>query len=54
VDEVTFTQQAMAAEGGRPELLTPFYIFLLVIFFVYIYPIARWTVRLEKKYAVKI
>jgi polar amino acid transport system permease protein len=53
-ESVTFTQQAMAAEGGRPELLTPFYIFLLVIFFVYIYPIARWTVRLEKKYAVKI
>lgn len=53
-EAVTFTQQAMSAEGGRPDLLTPFYIFLLVIFFIYIYPIARWTVRLERKYAVKI
>jgi polar amino acid transport system permease protein len=53
-ESVTFTQQAMAAEGGRPELLTPFYVFLLVVFFIYIYPIARWTVRLERKYAVKI
>jgi polar amino acid transport system permease protein len=53
-ESVTFTQQAMAAEGGRPELLTPFYVFLLVVFFIYIYPIARWTVRLERYYAVMI
>lgn len=53
-ESVTFTQQAMSAEGGRPELLAPFYVFLLVIFFIYIYPIARWTVRLERKYSVKI
>ncbi len=53
-ESVTLTQQAMSSEGGRPELLTPFYVFLLVIFFLYIYPIARWTVKLERKYAVKI
>jgi polar amino acid transport system permease protein len=52
-ESVTFTRQAMSSEGGRPDLLAPFYIFLLLIFFVYIYPIARWTVRLERKYAVK-
>jgi len=52
-ESVTLTQQALSSEGGRPELLTPFYVFLLVIFFVYIYPIARWTVRLERKYIVK-
>jgi polar amino acid transport system permease protein len=52
-ESVTLTQQALSSEGGRPELLTPFYVFLLVIFFVYIYPIARWTVRLERKYVVK-
>lgn len=52
-ESVTLTQQALSSEGGRPELLTPFYIFLLVIFFLYIYPIARWTVRLERKYVVK-
>lgn len=53
-ESVTLTQQALSSEGGKPELLAPFYIFLLVIFFAYIYPIARWTVRLERKYSVKI
>ena len=53
-ESVTLTQQAMSSEGGRPELLAPFFVFLLVIFFIYIYPIARWTVFLERKYAVKI
>ena len=53
-ESVTLTQQALSSEGGKPELLAPFYIFLLVVFFMYIYPIARWTVRLERKYAVKI
>jgi len=52
-ESVTFTRQAMSSEGGRPDLLAPFYVFLLLIFFLYIYPIARWTVRLERKYAVK-
>jgi polar amino acid transport system permease protein len=27
---------------------------LLLFFFVYCYPIARWTIRLERRYAVKI
>jgi len=54
VSEVmTLTGQALAAEGGRPDLLMPFYSFVLLIFFVYCYPIARWTVYLEKKFAVK-
>jgi polar amino acid transport system permease protein len=53
-ESVTLTRQAMSSEGGRPDLLAPFYIFLLVVFFVYIYPIARWTISLERKYSVKI
>ncbi len=54
VSEVmTLTGQALAAEGGRPDLLMPFYSFVLLIFFIYCYPIARWTVYLEKKFAVK-
>jgi len=54
VNEVmTLTGQALAAEGGRTDLLAPFYSFVLLIFFIYCYPIARWTVYLEKKYAVK-
>lgn len=53
VSEVmTLTGRALAAEGGRPELLAPFYSFVLLLFFIYCYPIARWTVRLEKKFAV--
>lgn len=52
VNEVmTLTGQALAAEGGRPELLAPFYGFILLLFFIYCYPIARFTVWLEKKYA---
>ena len=53
VSEVmTLTGRALSAEGGRPELLAPFYGFVLLLFFAYCYPIARFTVRLEKKYAV--
>lgn len=53
VNEVmTLTGQALASEGGRPDLLAPFYGFVLLLFFVYCYPIARFTVWLEKKYAV--
>lgn len=53
VNEVmTLTGQALASEGGRPDLLAPFYGFVLLLFFIYCYPIARYTVRLEKKFAV--
>lgn len=53
-ESVRLAQDAMTAEDSRTELLAPFYMFLLVIFFVYCYPIARWTIALEKKYTVKI
>jgi polar amino acid transport system permease protein len=53
-ESVYLTQQALVAEDSRTELLAPFYLFLLVIFFVYCYPIARWTIWLERKFAVKI
>lgn len=49
---MTLTGQVLAAEGGRPDLLAPLYSFVLLLFFVYCYPIARWTVRLEKKFSV--
>jgi polar amino acid transport system permease protein len=53
VSEVmTLTGQALAAEGGRPELLAPFYGFVLLLFFAYCYPIARFTVWLEHKFSV--
>lgn len=54
VEEVmTLAGQVLAADG-RPELLVPIYLFVLGWFFIYCYPIARWTIRLEKKYALKI
>lgn len=53
-ESVTHTAQALNAEGDRPELIWPFYLFLLLIFFVYTYPIARWSIRLERRFAVNI
>ena len=54
VSEVmTLTGQALASEGGRPDLLVTFYSFVLLLFFAYCYPIARWTIYLENKFAVK-
>jgi polar amino acid transport system permease protein len=51
---VNLSRQAIEAEDNQPELLVPFYSFVLVLFFSYCYPIARWTLRLEKKFAVKL
>lgn len=51
---VNLTRQAIVAEENRPELLMPFYGFVLILFFVYCYPIARLTLRLERKFAVKL
>ncbi|MEE9158183.1 MAG: amino acid ABC transporter permease, partial [Gammaproteobacteria bacterium] len=53
-ESVRLAQDAMTAEDSRTELLGPFYVFLLIVFFIYCYPIARLTIALEKKYAVKI
>jgi len=53
VSEVmTLTQRALAAES-RTDLLVPFYGFVMLLFFVYCYPIARYTQKLELRYAVK-
>ena len=49
---MTQTGRALAAEN-RPELLIPFYAFVLVCFFAYCYPIALATRRLERRYQVK-
>ena len=50
---ITLSRQAMESENNHPELLLPFYGFALVIFFAYCYPIARLTLRLEKRFSVK-
>ena len=51
---ITLSRQAMEAENNHPELLIPFYSFALALFFIYCYPIAKFTVYLEKKYSVKL
>jgi len=52
VNEVmTLTGDALGAES-RPELLLPFYGYILLWFFLYCYPIARWTIRFERRFAV--
>lgn len=50
---ITLSRQAMESEDNHPELLVPFFGFALLIFFVYCYPIARFTIYLERRYAVK-
>lgn len=51
---ITLSRQAIEAEDNHPELLVPFFGFALLIFFAYCYPIARWTVRLERRFQVKL
>lgn len=50
-DGMTLTQDALAAEG-RSEFLIPMYLWLMSWFFIYSYPIAQWTRRLERRFAV--
>jgi len=51
---LTLTRQAMEGSDNHPELLVPFYTFALLVFFLYCYPIARLTVRLERRFTVKL
>jgi polar amino acid transport system permease protein len=50
-DAMAMARAALSADG-RPELLIPIYVMLLGWFFLYCYPIARWTQALERRYAV--
>jgi len=50
-EAMTMTHDALSAEG-RSELLIPVYGLLLLLFFAYCYPIARWTEALERRFAV--
>ena len=51
-DGMTLTRAALVAEA-RTDLFIPMYLMLLSWFFIYCYPIARWTVALEQRFAVK-
>ena len=48
---VALAGQVQAAEGGRTELLAPIYGYVLLLFFLYSYPISVWTRRLERRFA---
>jgi polar amino acid transport system permease protein len=51
-EAMTLTGDILSAEG-RTELLVPMYLYLLLWFFAYCYPIARATVRLERRFQVR-
>lgn len=50
---MTLAGQVSAAEGGRTDLLAPLYGYILLWFFIYTYPIAVFTGRLERRFHVK-
>ncbi len=49
---MTLAGDILAAEN-RSELLIPIYLYLLLLFFLYCYPIARATVALERRFQVR-
>src|SRR6202030_617739 len=51
-EAMTLTGDILAAEN-RSELLVPMYLYLLLWFFIYCYPIARFTVSLEGRFQVR-
>jgi polar amino acid transport system permease protein len=51
-EAMTLTGNILNAEG-RTDLLIPMYLYLLMWFFLYCYPIARATLALEKRFQVR-
>jgi polar amino acid transport system permease protein len=51
-EAMTLTGDILSSEG-RTELLVPMYLYLLTWFFLYCYPIARATVAVERRFAVR-
>lgn len=51
-EAMTLTGDILSSEA-RTELLVPMYLYLLLFFFLYCYPIARATIALEKRFAVR-
>ena len=51
-EAMTLTGDILSSEG-RTDLLVPMYLYLLLWFFLYCYPIARATLRLEKQFQVR-
>jgi len=51
-DAMTLTGDILSSEG-RTELLVPMYLYLLLWFFIYCYPIALATVAIERRFQVR-
>jgi polar amino acid transport system permease protein len=51
-EAMTLTGDILSSEG-RSDLLVPMYLYLLTWFFLYCYPIARATVAVERRFAVR-
>jgi polar amino acid transport system permease protein len=51
-EAMTLTGDILSSEA-RTELLVPMYLYLLLFFFIYCYPIARATLALEKRFQVR-
>jgi polar amino acid transport system permease protein len=51
-EAMTLTGDILSSEG-RTELLVPMYLYLLLWFFVYCYPIALATVAIERRFQVR-
>jgi len=51
-EAMTLTGDILSSEG-RTELLVPMYLYLLMWFFIYCYPIACATAALERRFAVR-
>jgi polar amino acid transport system permease protein len=51
-ESMTLAGDILASEG-RTDLLMPMYLYLLIWFFLYCYPIARATVALERRFQVR-
>lgn len=52
-DVVTRAGQVLAAAGNGPALLAPIYGYVLLLFFIYTYPVAVATRRLERRTKVR-
>ncbi len=51
-EAMTLTGDILSSEG-RTELLVPLYLYLMLWFFLYCYPIARATLSLERRFQVR-
>ena len=52
VNEIMTVAADILASNTRHDLLIPVYFYILLLFFFYCYPIARLTLRLERRFAV--